>query len=84
MFDVPDIPGEVIFLCPGLLCRGSIFDDIVQIMQGEGCTVIITSAPLLAGIEERALALKSSIESHFAPQVDSADDQIPIHLIGKS
>jgi len=54
---------------------------IVDALRRNGCTVVVISSPLTAGIDQRTISLQEAIVEHFASR--PSDDEPKVHLIGE-
>jgi hypothetical protein len=81
------VPGHTIVLVPGLLAPSLagrlVFANIPRVLEQHHCSILFTSAPLMAGIDQRARVLRDQIIKHFGLGT-GALPKPTVHLIGKS
>lgn len=74
---------SLIVLCPGFLSPPAnlMFMNILRVLEIHNCNLLLTSAPLMAGITQRAHALRTDIINYFEKKAAVTP---VVHLIGNS
>jgi hypothetical protein len=73
---------NTVVLCPGFLSPPGklVFIRVLRVLEANGCEVLVTSAPLIGGIGERANALRAHIIEYFGSRITIKPT---VHLVGK-